>query len=141
MVLVHYRKERREASWFCWSATCPASVAENVGMFNRQHRHWLRQAASVLEPGTVEQASFLNSLSFLFSTVSFSVHELAASAMLNRTLKLSIFKKLIIWGLTGLGAVISRICTAVYFTVCDPPECCGRCRWFTDLYYTKRLQS
>ncbi|OJJ54411.1 hypothetical protein ASPSYDRAFT_464738 [Aspergillus sydowii CBS 593.65] len=44
MVLVHYRKERREASWFCWSASCPASVAENVGMFNRQHRHWLRQA-------------------------------------------------------------------------------------------------
>lgn len=50
------------------------------------------------------------------------MHELAASALLNRTLKLSIFKKLIIWGLTGLGALISRISIIIYFTMCDPPE-------------------
>lgn len=78
--------------------------------------------AYVLDQATVEQASFLNSLSFLFGIISFSVPKLAVGAMLIRILNPNTMHKTIIWGLTGLGAVISGICIVILFTMCDPPE-------------------
>ncbi|KAL4997403.1 hypothetical protein BDV10DRAFT_195125 [Aspergillus recurvatus] len=85
--------------------------------------------AYVLDTETVEKASFLNSLSFLFGIISFSAPKLAVAAMLNRILNPSLGQKAAIWGLTGLGAVISGICIIVLFTMCDPP----RALWQTSL--------
>ncbi|KAL4931390.1 uncharacterized protein BDV17DRAFT_297144 [Aspergillus undulatus] len=78
--------------------------------------------AWVLEDKTVEHASLLNSLGFLFGIISFSVPKLAVAAMLNRILNPSFWQKALIWGLAGLGAVISGICIIVLFTMCDPPK-------------------
>jgi hypothetical protein len=85
--------------------------------------------AYLLEPKTVELASFLNSLSFLFGIISFSVPKLAVAAMLVRILNPTFWQKAMLWGLTGLGAVISGICIVVLFTMCDPP----RALWETSL--------
>ncbi|KAL4802513.1 hypothetical protein BDV18DRAFT_166858 [Aspergillus unguis] len=85
--------------------------------------------AYVLDASTVETASFLNSLSFLFGIVSFSVPKLAVAAMLTRILNPNIYHRVAIWGLTGLGAVISGICIIILFTMCDPP----RALWKTSL--------
>ncbi|KAL4881813.1 hypothetical protein BJY04DRAFT_227598 [Aspergillus karnatakaensis] len=85
--------------------------------------------AYVLEPKTVELASFLNSLSFLFGIISFSVPKLAVAAMLIRILNPTFWQKAMLWGITGLGAVISGICIVILFTMCDPP----RALWETSL--------
>ncbi|KAL4781244.1 hypothetical protein BJX76DRAFT_360108 [Aspergillus varians] len=85
--------------------------------------------AYVLEPTTVERASLLNSISFLFGIISFSVPKLAVAAMLIRILNPSTWQKAVIWGVTGMGAVISGICIIVLFTMCDPP----RALWQTSL--------
>lgn len=87
------------------------------------------QHAYVLEPSVVEEATFLNSLSFLFGIVSFSIPKLAVAAMLTRIMNPNFWNRLAIWGLTGLGAVISGICIIVLFTMCDPP----RALWKTHL--------
>ncbi|KAL4942742.1 hypothetical protein BDV06DRAFT_157794 [Aspergillus oleicola] len=78
--------------------------------------------AWVLSQDTVEEASLLNSIGFLFGIISFSVPKLAVAAMLNRILNPSIWQKALIWGLAGLGATISGICIIVLFTMCDPPK-------------------
>ncbi|RDW64440.1 uncharacterized protein DSM5745_09851 [Aspergillus mulundensis] len=85
--------------------------------------------AYVLDTSTVEEATFLNTLSFLFGIVSFSVPKLAVAAMLNRILNPSLVQKAAIWGLTGLGAVISGICIIILFTMCDP----AHALWHTTL--------
>ncbi|KAL4950176.1 hypothetical protein BDW69DRAFT_197487 [Aspergillus filifer] len=85
--------------------------------------------AWVLEDKTVETASLLNSIGFLFGIISFSVPKLAVAAMLNRIMNPSFLQKTIIWSLTGLGATISGICIIVLFTMCDPP----RALWQTSL--------
>ncbi|KAL3478272.1 hypothetical protein BJX99DRAFT_256598 [Aspergillus californicus] len=85
--------------------------------------------AYVLDASTVETASFLNSLSFLFGIISFSTPKLAVAAMLCRILNPSFIHKVALWGLTGLGSVISGICIVVLFTMCDPP----RALWKTHL--------
>ncbi|PLB54041.1 hypothetical protein P170DRAFT_504869 [Aspergillus steynii IBT 23096] len=78
--------------------------------------------AYVLEQETVEMASLLNSLSFLFGILSFTLPKLAVTAMLNRILNPSLLQKTWLWTLTGTAAVVSCICIVVLFTMCDPPE-------------------
>ncbi|KAL3458364.1 hypothetical protein BJX64DRAFT_292285 [Aspergillus heterothallicus] len=85
--------------------------------------------AYVLDTATVEKASFLNSLSFLFGIISFAVPKLAVAAMLNRILNPSFWQKVWVWGITGTGAVISAVCIVMLFTMCDPP----RALWQTSL--------
>ncbi|PYH88911.1 integral membrane protein [Aspergillus ellipticus CBS 707.79] len=58
--------------------------------------------AWLLSDSTVEQASFLNSLSFLFGIISFPMPKLAVTAI--------------------LCAVVSGVCIVVLFTMCDPPK-------------------
>jgi hypothetical protein len=78
--------------------------------------------AYVLDTKTVEKASFLNSLSFLFGIISFAVPKLAVAAMLNRILNPSYWQKMWVWIISGTGAVISAVCIVMLFTMCDPPH-------------------
>ncbi|KAI9369371.1 hypothetical protein BJX61DRAFT_151207 [Aspergillus egyptiacus] len=85
--------------------------------------------AYVLDSKTVETASLINSLSFLFGIISFSVPKIAVTYMLNRILNPSFWQKTGLWVLTGFGAVVSAVCILVLFTICDPP----RALWKTHL--------
>ncbi|KAK1148129.1 hypothetical protein N8T08_010768 [Aspergillus melleus] len=78
--------------------------------------------AYVLEQGTIELASLLNSLSFLFGILSFALPKLAVTAMLNRILNPSLIQRVWLWTLTGTAAVVSCVCITMLFTMCDPPE-------------------
>ncbi|KAL2855661.1 hypothetical protein BJX68DRAFT_217541 [Aspergillus pseudodeflectus] len=85
--------------------------------------------AYVLDTKTVEKASFLNSLSFLFGIISFAVPKLAVAAMLNRILNPSFWQKMWVWIISATGAAISAVCIVMLFTMCDPP----RALWETSL--------
>ncbi|KAL2869498.1 uncharacterized protein BJX67DRAFT_370732 [Aspergillus lucknowensis] len=85
--------------------------------------------AYTLDSLTVEKASFLNTLSFLFGILSFAIPKLAVVAMLNRILNPSFWQKTWLWFLTGTGAAISGVCIIMLFTMCDPP----RALWQTSL--------
>lgn len=85
--------------------------------------------AYVLDERTVEQASLLNSLSFLFGILSIAVPKLAVTAMLNRILNPTLWQRTFLWVLTGSAAVVSCVCIVVLFTMCDPP----RALWETHL--------
>ena len=78
--------------------------------------------AWLLSESTVEQATFLNCLSFLFGIISFTIPKLAVTAMLNRILNPSLAQRVYLWSLTSLAAVVSGVCIIVLFTMCDPPK-------------------
>lgn len=78
--------------------------------------------AWVLEEKTVELASLLNSVSFLFGILSFALPKLAVTAMLTKILNPPFAHRVALWILVGTAAAVSCICILVLFTMCDPPE-------------------
>ncbi|KAL4891204.1 hypothetical protein BDV59DRAFT_182740 [Aspergillus ambiguus] len=78
--------------------------------------------AYVLEEKTVELASLLNSLSFLFGILSFALPKLAVTAMLTRILNPSTLHRVALWTLVGTATAASCVCIVVLFTMCDPPK-------------------
>ncbi|EAU36889.1 predicted protein [Aspergillus terreus NIH2624] len=78
--------------------------------------------AWVLEEKTVELASLLNSVSFLFGILSFALPKLAVTAMLTKILNPPFVHRVALWILVGTAAAVSCICILVLFTMCDPPE-------------------
>ncbi|GLA36685.1 hypothetical protein AnigIFM63309_003008 [Aspergillus niger] len=97
----------------------------NVDMGYGKHA-WL------LSERTVEHATFLNCLSFLFGIISFTIPKLAVTAMLNRILNPSMVQRICLWTLTGFAAVVSGICIIVLFTMCDPPEALWKTHLVTE---------
>ncbi|PYH29188.1 uncharacterized protein BO87DRAFT_345117 [Aspergillus neoniger CBS 115656] len=97
----------------------------NVDMGYGKHA-WL------LSERTVERATFLNCLSFLFGIISFAIPKLAVTAMLNRILNPSMTQRICLWTLTGFAAVVSGICIIVLFTMCDPPEALWKTHLVTE---------
>ncbi|GKZ26512.1 hypothetical protein AbraIFM66951_002593 [Aspergillus brasiliensis] len=102
-----------------------AITTVNVDMGYGKHA-WL------LSESTVEQATLLNSLSFLFGIISFATPKLAVTAMLNRILNPSMVQRVCLWVLTGLAAVVSGVCIIVLFTMCDPPEALWKSHLVTE---------
>lgn len=78
--------------------------------------------AAVLSMPKLELAIMLNTVSFLFGILSFTIPKLAVTAMLNRILNPGTLQKSLLWVLTGTAAVVSGICIIMLFTMCDPPE-------------------
>ncbi|EYE99323.1 uncharacterized protein EURHEDRAFT_446911 [Aspergillus ruber CBS 135680] len=78
--------------------------------------------AVFLSQDNLETAILLNTVSFLFGILSFTLPKLAVSAMLNRILNPTLFHRIALWFLTGFAAVVSVICILVLFTMCDPPK-------------------
>lgn len=78
--------------------------------------------AVFLDQHTLETAILLNTVSFLFGILSFTLPKLAVSAMLNRILNPSLLHRIVLWLLTGFAAVVSVICIIILFTMCDPPK-------------------
>ncbi|XRM47096.1 hypothetical protein ABZX51_010097 [Aspergillus tubingensis] len=97
----------------------------NVDMGYGKHA-WL------LSERTVEHATFLNCLSFLFGIISFAIPKLAVTAMLNRILNPNMAQRICLWTLTGFAAVVSGICIIVLFTMCDPPEALWKTHLVTE---------
>lgn len=85
--------------------------------------------AVFLSQDSLETAILLNTVSFLFGILSFTLPKLAVSAMLNRILNPTLFHRVALWFLTGLAAVVSVICIIILFTMCDPPKAL----WHTHL--------
>ncbi|EHA21329.1 hypothetical protein ASPNIDRAFT_135597 [Aspergillus niger ATCC 1015] len=88
--------------------------------------------AWLLSERTVEHATYLNCLSFLFGIISFTIPKLAVTAMLNRILNPSMVQRICLWTLTGFAAVVSGICIIVLFTMCDPPEALWKTHLVTE---------
>lgn len=80
------------------------------------------QHADALLLPDLEMAILLNTVSFLFGIISFTIPKLAVTAMLNRILNPGALQKTFLWVLTGTVAVVSGICIIMLFTMCDPPE-------------------
>lgn len=78
--------------------------------------------AAALSLSSLELAIMLNTVSFLFGILSFTIPKLAVTAMLNRILNPGTLQKTILWCLTGTAAVVSGICIIMLFTMCDPPK-------------------
>lgn len=78
--------------------------------------------AVFLSQNTLETAILLNTISFLFGILSFTLPKLAVSAMLNRILNPSLVHRIGLWFLTGFAAVVSVICIIILFTMCNPPK-------------------
>ena len=78
--------------------------------------------AVFLDQHTLETATLLNTISFLFGILSFTLPKLAVSAMLNRILNPSLPHRIALWFLTGFAAVVSVICILILYTMCDPPK-------------------
>lgn len=78
--------------------------------------------AYVLDQKTVELASLLNTLSFLFGVLSFALPKLAVTYMLTRILNPSFAHRVALWTMVALSTAISCICIVVLFTMCDPPK-------------------
>ena len=64
----------------------------------------------------------LNTVSFLFGILSFTVPKLAVAAMLSRILNPGRLAKTWLWFLTGLAAAVSCVCIVILFTMCSPPR-------------------
>ena len=71
----------------------------------------------------------LNNIDFLLGIMSFSLPKLAVVALLNRLFNPSLYHRIVLWGLTGLVALVSCICVIIIFTICDPPQA----QWDTAL--------
>lgn len=95
-------------------AYCGLTTA-NVSIGYGRHAVFLTQ-------NTLEKAILLNTVSFLFGIISFTVPKLAVSAMLNRILNPNIIHRIGLWFLTGFAAAVSAICIIILFTMCDPPK-------------------
>lgn len=78
--------------------------------------------AVFLSPDALEMAILLNTVSFLFGILSFSLPKLAVSAMLDRILNPSLVNRIILWFLTVFAAIAAFICILILFTRCDPPK-------------------
>ncbi|KAJ5626328.1 hypothetical protein N7510_002637 [Penicillium lagena] len=78
--------------------------------------------ALALPEEKMELAIMLNTVSFLFGILSFTVPKLAVAAMLNRILNPGWLAKTWLWLVTGLAATVSCICIIILFTMCDPPK-------------------
>ncbi|KAJ5133750.1 hypothetical protein N7526_005115 [Penicillium atrosanguineum] len=78
--------------------------------------------AAALTQENFELAILLNTVSFLFGIVSFTIPKLAVTAMLTRILNPGLPQKIWLWLLVGTAAAVSCICIIILFTMCDPPE-------------------
>lgn len=78
--------------------------------------------AAALSLPNLELAIMLNTISFLFGILSFTIPKLAVTAMLNRILNPGRLQKTFLWFLTGTLAVVSGICIIMLFTMCNPPK-------------------
>lgn len=80
------------------------------------------QHANKLDQYDLEMAILLNTVSFLFGIISFTIPKLAVTAMLTRILNPGLLQKIWLWALVGTAAAVSCICIIILFTMCDPPE-------------------
>lgn len=78
--------------------------------------------AAALTQENFELAILLNTVSFLFGILSFTIPKLAVTAMLTRILNPGLPQKIWLWLLVGTAAAVSCICIIILFTMCDPPE-------------------
>ncbi|KAJ5593874.1 uncharacterized protein N7459_000082 [Penicillium hispanicum] len=78
--------------------------------------------AKALTQHNMEMAILLNTVSFLFGILSFTVPKIAVTAMLNRILNPALGQKILLWGLVGTATIVSCICIIILFTMCDPPK-------------------
>lgn len=78
--------------------------------------------AKALSQHNMEMAILLNTVSFLFGILSFTVPKIAVTAMLNRILNPGLAQKIWLWGLVGTATIVSCICIIILFTMCDPPK-------------------
>jgi NAD/NADP transhydrogenase beta subunit len=78
--------------------------------------------AAALTQANFEMAILLNTISFLFGILSFTIPKLAVTAMLTRILNPGLIQKIWLWFLVGAAAAVSCICIIILFTMCDPPE-------------------
>ncbi|KAF4760718.1 hypothetical protein HAV15_006113 [Penicillium sp. str.  len=78
--------------------------------------------AMYLSMGNQEMAILLNTVSFLFGILSFTLPKIAVTSMLTRILNPKPLHKTILWMMVGTAAVVSIICILILFTMCDPAE-------------------
>ncbi|KAJ5190730.1 uncharacterized protein N7498_009715 [Penicillium cinerascens] len=78
--------------------------------------------AKDLTQENLEMAILLNTISFLFGILSFTIPKLAVTAMITRILCPGLKQKIWLWLLVGTAAAVSCICIIILFTMCDPPE-------------------
>lgn len=78
--------------------------------------------AQALTQENFEMAVLLNTISFLFGILSFTIPKLAVTAMITRILNPGLKQKIWLWLLVGTAAAVSCICIIILFTMCDPPE-------------------
>lgn len=95
-------------------AYCGVTTAAVIVGFGRH--------ASTLSEANLELAILLNTVSFLFGILSFTIPKLAVAAMLSRILNPGWMQKTFLWLLTGTAAAVSCICIIFLFTMCDPPQ-------------------
>ncbi|OJJ43619.1 hypothetical protein ASPZODRAFT_73793 [Penicilliopsis zonata CBS 506.65] len=95
-------------------AYCAITTA-NVMVGYGRHQKFLSTSA-------LETALLLNTVSFVFGILSFTLPKLAVAALLNRIMNPSRFQRLSLWFLTGFTTIVSIICILVLFTMCDPPK-------------------
>lgn len=94
-------------------AYCGVTTADVIVGFGKH--------ATALSEANLELAILLNTVSFLFGILSFTIPKLAVTAMLNRILNPGWMQKTFLWLLTGSAAIVSCICIIILFTMCDPP--------------------
>jgi hypothetical protein len=64
----------------------------------------------------------LNTISFIFGILAFSIPKLAVAAMLNRILNPSRVQKYVLWGVVILAFCISVACIFMLMFMCNPPR-------------------
>ncbi|GKZ23988.1 hypothetical protein AbraIFM66951_010241 [Aspergillus brasiliensis] len=77
----------------------------------------------------LEIVLLVNYINFALGIISFALPKLAVAALLSRFLNPTTIQRAILWGLTGLVALVSCICILVLFTMCNP----ARALWDTSL--------
>ncbi|KAJ5163102.1 uncharacterized protein N7500_004932 [Penicillium coprophilum] len=78
--------------------------------------------AMYLTMDNLEMAILLNTVSFLFGILSFTIPKIAVTSMLTRILNPKPMHKAILWTMVGTAAIVSIICIVILFTMCDPAE-------------------
>lgn len=78
--------------------------------------------AAALDLPHLEKAILLNTVSFLFGILSFTLPKIAVAYMLTRILNPSKGHKIFVFGLVGFAAVVSVVCIIFLFTMCSPPQ-------------------
>lgn len=92
-------------------------VVTTLGVAHGYGKHAIK-----LSQYDLEMAMLLNTVSFLFGILSFTVPKIAVTAMLTRILNPGLLQKIWLWVLVGTAAAVSCICIIILFTMCDPPE-------------------